>query len=209
MSSELPELVVADAEAWRRWLGAHHGEPGGIWLVLARKGTGTSATSAQPTSLNYDQALDEALCHGWIDGQVRRRDEATFRQRFTPRRARSPWSVRNVEIVARLTDEGRMHPAGQAEVKRARGDGRWDAAYAGPAGIQVPADLTEALAAAPRARAMFEILTSQNRYAVLHRIHSAKRADTRARRIARFVQMLALGETVYPQRRTLADQDGT
>ncbi|HZD68756.1 MAG TPA: YdeI/OmpD-associated family protein [Actinomycetes bacterium] len=199
MTDEPPELTVADAVAWRQWLGEHHETSAGVWLVLARQG------STQPTSLSYDQALDEALCHGWIDGQTRRRDAATYRQRFTPRRARSPWSKRNVGIVERLEREGRMHPAGVAEVERAKADGRWDAAYTGQASMAVPADLAAALAAQPRAQAMFDILTSQNRYAVLYRIASAKRADTRTRRIEKFVAMLACGETVYPQKRTLAD----
>ena len=193
------ELIVADAAAWRAWLGEHHESPPGVWLVLAKKGT------TQPTSLSYDQALEEALCHGWIDGQSQRRDEATYRQRFTHRRARSPWSARNVGIVTRLATEGRMHPAGVAEIERAKNDGRWDAAYAGPASIEIPADLAAALTAEPKAQAMFAILTSQNRYAVLYRIDSAKRPDTRARRIQQFVAMLARGETVYSQKRTLGD----
>jgi uncharacterized protein YdeI (YjbR/CyaY-like superfamily) len=194
-----PELVVADAAAWHDWLSENHTDPAGVWLVLARKGT------THPTSLTYDQALEEALCHGWIDGQVRRRDVGTFRQRYTPRRSRSPWSQRNVEIIARLTGEGRMHPAGLAEVERAKGDGRWEAAYPGQADIEVPDDLAAALGSDPRAAAMFEILTKQNRYAVLLRVHSAKRADTRERRITQFVEMLARGETVYPQRRKIGD----
>jgi uncharacterized protein YdeI (YjbR/CyaY-like superfamily) len=199
MAVELPQLIVADAAAWRKWLAANCEDPEGVWLVLAKKGT------TQPTSLSYEQALDEALCHGWIDGQVRRRDEATFRQRFTPRRARSQWSARNVEHIKRLTEQGLMHAAGQRAVAAAQADGRWDAAYAGPSKIEVPEDLAQALAAEPRARSMFEILTSQNRYAVLLRIASAKRSDTRARRIERFVAMLARGETVYPQRRKLPE----
>ena len=164
--------------------------------VLAKKGT------ENPTSLTYDQALEDAPCHGWIDGQARRRDEATYRQRFTPRRKRSAWSKRNTGIAERLHAEGRMHPAGQAEVERAKADGRWDAAYAGQASIEVPPDLAEALAAEPKAQAMFEALNSQNRYAVLYRITTAKRSDTRARRIAQFGAMLARGETVYPQKRS-------
>lgn len=199
MADDLPELIVTDAAAWRAWLNDHHDAQPGVWVVLARKGT------TDPTSLSYDQALDEALCHGWIDGQARRRDESTYRQRFTPRRARSPWSARNVGIIARLVDEGRMRPAGVAEVERARADGRWDAAYAGPAGMEVPADLAAALTAEPSAQAMFERLTSQNRFAVLYRIGSAKRADTRTRRIEQFVAMLARGETVYPQKRGASD----
>jgi len=197
VADDLPELTLADAAAWRAWLHSHHGDQRGVWLVLAKKGT------TDPTSLSYDQALDEALCFGWIDGQVRSRDEGTYYQRMTPRRSRSPWSARNVTIIARLSAEGRMQPPGVAEVERAKADGRWDVAYAGPASIEVPADLTAALAAESRAQAMFDVLTSQNRYAILHRIGQAKRADTRARRIEQFVAMLARGETFYPQRRTL------
>jgi len=193
MTDELPELIVGDAAAWREWLGENHGDPAGVWFVLAKKGT------QKPTSLTYDRALEEALCHGWIDGQTRRRDDATYRQRFTPRRKRSAWSKRNTGIAERLQAEGRMHPAGRAEVERAKADGRWEAAYAGPATMEVPPDLTEALAAEPKAQAMFETLNSQNRYAILYRIGTAKRADTRARRIREFVAMLARGETVYPQ----------
>lgn len=199
MAVQLPELIVADAAAWRVWLAEHHEESAGVSLVLARKGV------TGPTSLTYDEALEEALCYGWIDGQVQRRDEATYKQRFTRRRSRSSWSKRNVGIVDRLHAEGRMQPAGAAEVERARADGRWNAAYAGPAGIEVPPDLAAALAAEPAAQAMFEILTAQNRYAVLYRIGTAKRAETRSRRIEGFVAMLARGETVHPQKRTLAN----
>lgn len=197
MPQELPELVVPDAAAWRRWLTRNHANPVGVWLTIAKKGT------TKPTRLTYDDALIEALCFGWIDGQVRRNDELTYYQRFTPRRARSAWSRRNVEISERLIAEGRMHPAGLAHVERARADGRWTEAYAGPATIDVPDDLASALAAEPRAQAMFDILTSQNRYAVLYRVSQAKRQDTRAKRINDFVAMLARGETVYPQKRAL------
>ena len=197
VTEELPELIATDAQAWRTWLAERHTETAGVWLVLAKKGT------TEPTTLSYDQALEEALCYGWIDGQVRRRDERTYRQRFTPRRARSAWSERNVGIFERLSAEGRVQPAGHAAVEAAKADGRWQAAYAGPAGIAVPDDFAAALAAEPRAQAMFEILTSQNRYAVLYRIDNAKRRDTRARRIEQFVAMLARGETVYPQKRKL------
>jgi len=202
MADELPELIMRDAAAWRAWLAKHHADPTGVWLVLAKKGT------EKPTSLTYDQALEEALCHGWIDGQAGRRDEATYRQRFTPRRRRSAWSKRNTGIAERLIAEDRMRPAGHAEVERAKADGRWEAAYAGPASMEVPPDLAEALAAEPKAQAMFESLNSQNRYAVLYRIATAKRADTRARRIEQFVTMLARGETVYPQRPTSESEIG-
>jgi uncharacterized protein YdeI (YjbR/CyaY-like superfamily) len=197
VAEELQELIVRDARAWRRWLAENHSLDSGVWLVLAKKGT------TKPTALSYDEALDAALCHGWIDGQLKRRDELTYRQRFTPRRARSAWSKRNVAIAERLIADGEMHEVGLAAVAAAKADGRWDAAYAGPASIEPPDDLLAALAAEPRAQSMFELLTSQNRYAVLLRIHSAKRSDTRARRIEQFVAMLARGETVYPQRRKL------
>jgi uncharacterized protein YdeI (YjbR/CyaY-like superfamily) len=195
LSSADSELIVRDVAAWRAWLAEHHGETDGVWLVLAKKGT------VEPTSLGYDDALEEALCHGWIDGQVRRRDETTYKQRFTPRRKRSAWSKRNVGIAERLVAEGRMREAGHAELERAKSDGRWDAAYAGPATIEVPEDLAAALAAEPKAQQMFERLTSQNRYAVLYRVTTAKRAETRRRRIDEFVAMLARGETPYPQQR--------
>lgn len=186
---------MRDRAAWRRWLGRHHGELEGVWLVLAKKGT------TKPTSLDYDQALEEALCHGWIDGQVRRRDETTYRQRFTPRRRRSAWSKRNTEKAERLLAEGRMHPAGIAEMERAKADGRWTAAYRGSAEMEVPPELAVALAADPKALATFEALSRQNRYAILYRLATAKRADTRARRLEEFVAMLARGETIHPQKK--------
>ena len=190
---ELPELLVADDSEWRTWLTRHHAEPQGVWLVLAKKGT------TEPTTLSYDQALEEAICFGWIDGQLKSRDEATFRRRFTPRNARSPWSQRNVTIAERLLASGRMHRSGEAEVEKAKADGRWQTAYAGQAKAEVPEDLQKALLANPSAQAMFETLTSANRYAVLYRIGNAKKAETRARRIEQFVEMLARGETLHPQ----------
>jgi uncharacterized protein YdeI (YjbR/CyaY-like superfamily) len=196
-AAELPELIVPDSDAWREWLAAQHDRSSGVWLVLAKKGT------SDPTRLTYDLALDEALSQGWIDGQTGRRDEGTYRTRFTPRRSRSNWSARNVGIVSRLITEGRMQPAGLNQVEQAKADGRWEAAYAGQATMTVPADLDAALSAAPGARAMFEILNRQNRYAVLYRIESAKRPETRTRRIGQFVDMLTRGETIYPQKRTL------
>jgi uncharacterized protein YdeI (YjbR/CyaY-like superfamily) len=199
VAEELPELILADSAAWRTWLRANHASSNGVRLVLAKKGT------TEPTSLTYDEALDEALSHGWIDGQIGRRDETTFRRMFTPRRARSGWSARNVAMIDRLRSEGRMHPAGEAEVARAQADGRWDAAYAGQATIEIPADLAAALRAEPRAQAMFDVLTGQNRYAILLRTANAKQAATRARRIEQYVAMLARGETIYPQKKGIGD----
>jgi uncharacterized protein YdeI (YjbR/CyaY-like superfamily) len=202
MAEPLPELIVADAAAWRDWLRSNHANPAGVRLVLAKKGV------TEPTSLTYDEALDEALSHGWIDGQTGRRDDTTYRRLFTPRRARSGWSARNVAIIDRLRSEGRMQPAGEAEVARAQADGRWEAAYAGSATIEIPEDLSAALAADPRAQAMFDVLTSQNRYAILYRTSTAKQAATRTRRIEQFVAMLARGETVYPQRQSAPEKKG-
>lgn len=185
---------MPDAIAWRAWLADNHASSPGVWLVLTKK-------DGQVTELNYAAALDEALCFGWIDGQVARRDEATLRQRFTPRRPKSAWSRRNVEHIARLSAEGRLTPAGQAAVDAAKADGRWEAAYAGAAAGEIPPDLATALAGSPQARAMWDVLTSQNRYAITYRVGQAKRPETRARRIAEFVAMLERGETVHPQRR--------
>ncbi len=186
-------LIVPDVSAFRDWLRADGQMSDGVWLVLAKKGT------TDPTSLTYAEALDEALCHGWIDGQKRSRDTATFVQRFTPRRRASLWSKRNVGLVERLIADGRMQPAGLAEIERAKADGRWDAAYSGQASIEVPVDLAAALAASPAAAAMFATLNGTNRFAVLFRVETAKKADTRARRIEQLVSMLARGETIHPQ----------
>lgn len=193
------ELLLADAEAWRAWLQSNHATSDGVWLVVAKKG------AEAPTELLVTESLDEALCHGWIDGTRRSRDAVTFLQRYTPRRARSTWSKRNIELVTRLEADGRMHAAGRAEIERAKADGRWDAAYHGSAEQVVPDDLLAALARQPTALAMFQILTAQNRFAIVFRVDGAKRPETRARRIEKYVDMLARGETIYPQRRTLAD----
>jgi len=193
MADELPELIVADAAAWAAWLADRHATSNGVWLALAKQG------GQPPTRLTYRHALEEALCYGWIDGQVRRFDADSYRQRFTPRRKRSAWSKRNVELAERLIHEGRMKPAGEAAIEQARSDGRWHSAYAGSATIEMPDDLAEALAAEPKAAEMFARLTSQNRYAILYRLATARRADTRSRRLTTFVEMLARGETIYPQ----------
>ncbi|MEE6274266.1 YdeI/OmpD-associated family protein [Georgenia sp. MJ206] len=191
---ELEELLVPDAAAWRGWLAEHHGSSPGVWLVLHRKG-------GDVTTLTYAQALDEALCFGWIDGQAARRDAASTLQRMTRRRPTSPWSARNVSYVERLEAEGRMHPAGRAAVEAAKADGRWERAYAGPATTTVPADLAAAVAADPAAQAMFDVLTSANRFALVQRLDAVKRPETRARKLGEFVAMLARGETPYPQKR--------
>ncbi|MDO8731807.1 MAG: YdeI/OmpD-associated family protein [Actinomycetota bacterium] len=193
------ELVVADARVWRRWLKAHGSKDRVAWLVLAKKGV------TQPTKLTYAEALEEALCYGWIDGQKASRDASTFKQRFTPRRVHSQWSQRNIELVGRLIAEGRMTPQGLLMIEQAKADGRWDRAYAGQASMELPADFAMALDRCPKATAMFEILTKQNRYAILLRIDSAKREETRIRRLEQFIAMLERGETIYPQKRQLSE----
>lgn len=192
MAIELEELLVKDAAGWRAWLQAHHAQSPGVWLVLHKKG-------GSVTELDYDAALDEALCFGWVDGQLRRRDEESYCQRMTRRGPRSPWSARNVGHIQRLEAAGKMAAAGRAAVERAKADGRWEAAYSGAAEAEVPEDLAAAIAAVPRAQAMFEILTSVNRYALIYRTNAVKQAATRERKIAGFVEMLARHETPYPQ----------
>ena len=191
--AELEELVVADAAALRAWLLEHHATSPGVWLALAKKG-GTV------TTLTWQQAVDEALCVGWIDGQARKRDEETSSIRFTPRGPRSSWSQRNVGHVARLEQEGRMLPAGRAAVAAAQAAGRWETAYAPQSESEVPLDLATAIAADPAAQAMFDVLTRSNRFALIYRVESVKRAETRDRKIAEFVAMLARHETIHPQK---------
>ncbi|PZE40503.1 hypothetical protein DEJ21_00560 [Curtobacterium sp. MCSS17_006] len=188
---DIVDLVLPDVAAWRAWLDDHEHEPDGVWLVLAKKGV------TEPTTLTYDTALDEALCSGWIDGQRRGRDDSTYRQRFTPRRKASLWSQRNLGLVAALIAEGRMRERGHAEIERAKGDGRWDRAYAGSATATVPEELQAALDAAPAAAALFAELDATNRYAVLHRITTAPNATVRTNRLARLVGGLERGETPY------------
>ncbi|MGC4897446.1 YdeI/OmpD-associated family protein [Micromonospora sp. DT31] len=191
--AELDELIVADADGLRGWLSAHHATSPGVWLALTRKG-GTV------TTVTWQQAVDEALCFGWIDGQARKRDQESSWIRFTPRRPRSSWSQRNVAHVARLEAQGRMTPAGRAAVEAAKADGRWAAAYAPPSETEAPADLLAAVAADPAAQAMFDVLTRTNRFALVHRLNAVKRAETRERKIGEFVAMLARQETIHPQK---------
>lgn len=187
----LPVLAFPDAPAFDAWLAEHHADSPGLWLKIAKKGTGGPA-------LSYSDALDVALCHGWIDGQKGRLDDTHWLQRFTPRRPGSKWSKVNTARVAALISAGRMRPAGLREVERAKADGRWDAAYESQSAATVPEDLADALAADERAQAFFATLDSANRYAILYRIQDAKRPETRARRIAAFVAMLSEHKTLHP-----------
>ncbi|QDZ15178.1 YdeI/OmpD-associated family protein [Humibacter ginsenosidimutans] len=190
--ADRPILRLADADAWRSWLEENSASNSGVQLALAK---------GSAKGIRYAEALDEALCFGWIDGRKQSLSETEWLQTFTPRRAKSIWSKRNREHVERLEREGRMTDAGRGEVARAKADGRWDAAYAGSSTIEVPDDLAAALAASPEATAMFGTLTSQNRFAILFRIGNVKRAETRARKIAEYVAMLERGDTIYPQLR--------
>ena len=184
MAVELEELLVKDAAEWRSWLEQNHASSPGVWLVLHKKG-------GSVTELDYETALNEALCFGWIDGQGRRRDDESSFQRMTRRGPKSVWSARNVNRIGRLEAAGRMTEAGQAAVAAAKADGRWEAAYVGQAAAEVPEDLAAAIAADSAAQAMFDVLSSVNRYALIYRTNSVKQASTRARKIAGFVEMLA------------------
>ncbi|GAQ67074.1 hypothetical protein SsS58_07519 [Streptomyces scabiei] len=196
--TELDELIVADGAALRAWLLDNHTASPGVWLALTRKG-GTA------TTLTWQQAVDEALCFGWIDGQARKQDEESSRRRFTPLRPRSVWSQRNVANVARLEAAGLMQPAGRAAVDAAKADGRWTAAYAPSSEAKVPADLRVTIVADPAAQAMCEVLTKTNRFALLSRVSAIKRAETRTRKLAECVAMLVRHETIHPQRARPAD----
>lgn len=181
------QLLVHDVAEWRAWLAGHENESDGVWLVLAKKGV------TVPTSLTYQQALEEALCSGWIDGQRRSRDEHSFLQRYTPRRARSIWSKRNVALIAQLEESGRLRTRGLAEVDRARADGRWNRAYDGPATAEPPEALTVALAAAPDAAAAFARLSRTERFSVLHPLLTAPDNAVLARRVERAIARLSGG----------------
>jgi len=188
----LPTIPFASPTEWERWLDQHHAASGGVWIKMAKKDAGIE-------SVRYPEVLDCALCFGWIDGRREALDERYFLQRFTPRKPRSRWSRINREKAERLIEQGRMRPAGLAEVERAKADGRWEAAYEGQKRITVPDDLQRELDARPEAKAFFAALSSQNRYAILYRLQDARRPETRARRLERFVAMLEAGEAIYPQ----------
>jgi uncharacterized protein YdeI (YjbR/CyaY-like superfamily) len=177
-------LIVPGAQQWREWLEEHHHESTGVWLVLAKKGT------TEPTSLRYDEALEEALCLGWIDSQLQRRDEGTYQQRFTPRTDRSPWSKRNVGLISELRRAGRMHPAGEAQVRRAQEDGRWDAAYDAQSTMTIPDDLAMAFESVTNGRERFMALPRSEQFSVLYRLTTAKRESTRTRHITTCIERL-------------------
>ena len=189
--SSQPVLLFRRQKDWETWLDANHATSSGVWLRLAKKGSAIE-------SVSYGEALEVALCYGWIDAQKKGESEQAWLQRFTPRRARSIWSKVNREKAAALVQAGRMRPAGMEQVERARQDGRWNAAYDSPAGAEVPADLQAALDRNARAKAFFQKLDRANRYAILWRIQTAKKAETRAQRILRFIEMLNRREKLHP-----------
>jgi uncharacterized protein YdeI (YjbR/CyaY-like superfamily) len=185
----LPIVTFSSATEWEAWLEANP-DAEGVWIKIAKKSTPVE-------SVRYPEVLESALCFGWIDGRREALDAEHFLQCFTPRRARSKWSRVNRDTVERLAAEGRMRPAGLAEIERAKADGRWEAAYEGQRTMAVPDDLQRELDARPAAAAFFAQLSSQNRYSILFRLHDAKRAETRARRLAQYVEMLERGETLH------------
>jgi uncharacterized protein YdeI (YjbR/CyaY-like superfamily) len=187
----LPTIPFASPAEWEAWLGENHAVSPGVWIKMAKKEAGIE-------SVRYPDVLESALCFGWIDGRREALDDRYFLQRFTPRRSRSKWSRINRDTTERLIADGRMRPAGLSEVERAKADGRWEAAYEGQRTSAVPDDLQRELDARPKAKAFFAELGSQNRYAILYRLQEAKKPETRARRLAKFVAMLEAGETIHP-----------
>ena len=188
--TDLPTKAFTSTKTFTTWLAKNHATSDGLWLKIAKKDSGI-------TSVTYLEALDVALCYGWIDGQKAAYDGDWFLQRFTPRRAKSKWSKINRTKVTGLIERGLMQPAGQAEIDRAKADGRWDAAYGGQRTMEVPEDFLAALAKSKKASAFFETISRTNRYAILYRIHDAKKPETRAARIEKFVEMLKNGETIH------------
>jgi uncharacterized protein YdeI (YjbR/CyaY-like superfamily) len=189
--NDLPVVQFEDPQAWATWLDANHATSSGVWLRLAKKASGIA-------SVTYDEALEVALCYGWIDGQKKSYDEASWLQKFTPRGAKSIWSKVNREKAEQLITRGAMKAAGLVAVERAKQDGRWDAAYDSQSGASVPSDFQAALDQNEEAKAFFATLNSRNRYAILFRIQTAKKAETRTKRIAQFIRMLANHEMLYP-----------
>ncbi len=190
-SEELPIIGFATQSDWEAWLAEHYADPTGIWLKIAKKGAGV-------LSISYAEALEGALCYGWIDGQKKAFDEQHWLQKFTPRRVKSIWSQINCDKATALIEAGRIQPAGLRQIELAQADGRWDAAYASQSKATVPDELQQALDENPQARDFFLTLNSVNRYAIIFRIQTAKKAETRAARIQKSVEMLTKGEKLYP-----------
>jgi len=190
-AAPLATVRCKDTQAFTKWLAKHHASSAGVWLQIAKKDSGIA-------SVTHAEALEAALCHGWIDGQRNAMDAQYFLQKFTPRRARSTWSKVNCAKALALIESGDMQPAGLAEVERAKADGRWDAAYDAQSKMTVPDDLSALLAKNAKAKAFFESLDSHNRFAILFRLQTAKKSETRERRLVKFFDMLKRGEKIYP-----------
>ncbi len=184
-------LTFPDQAAWEAWLWLHHPEAGGVWLKMAKKG-------AKPATVSYDEALESALCYGWIDSQIGSYDRQFYLHKFSPRRPKSKWSKVNCQKAEALIEAGRMQPSGLAQVQLAKADGRWEAAYDPASQITVPPDLQEALEQNPEAKEFFASLNGINRYAILHRIQEAKKTETRTKRIKQYVEMLSNKQKIYP-----------
>lgn len=189
--SQLPIIPFASQKAWGKWLKANHQVSAGVWMQLAKK-------ASDVPSITYAEAIEIALCYGWIDGQKQRHNAEAWLQKFTPRGRKSIWSKINREKALALIEDGKMKAAGLAEVERAKQDGRWEQAYDSPGKATVPSDLQAALNNNPRAKAFFATLEGRNRYAILWRVQTAKKAETRVKRIALFVEMLERGEKIHP-----------
>lgn len=188
----LPIRFFATLSGWEAWLKENHLSSPGVWTRVAKK-------AAAYSSASYAELVDGALCYGWIDGQKASYDESSYLQRFTPRKPKSGWSKTNRKRALALIDEGRMTPSGLSAIEAARANGQWDAAYDSASSAPVPADLADALDASPRAKEFFGALSSANRYAILYRLQTAKRPETRAARLAKFIGMLEKHETIHPQ----------
>lgn len=187
---EFSVIILKTPEAWRAWLEKHHNTEQGVWFTFFKKASGKQG-------ITYAQALDEALCYGWIDGQVKKNDEDSWLQKFTPRRIRSMWSHRNTQYVTRLIEEGKMTPAGQAEIDRAKADGRWDVAYSSPKNMEMPEDFMNELSKNKNAYEFFKTLNKTNTYAIAWRLQTAKKPETRERRMKVLLEMLAKGEKLH------------
>ena len=185
-----PILAFASQDEWETWLEAEHADSDGVWLKFAKKGSGVE-------TVVYAEALEVALCYGWIDSQVKTLDERFYLQKFTPRRAKSKWSRINRDKIEELTKQGRLRPAGLAEVELAKADGRWETAYAPASSLEIPDDLQAALDASPKAAEFWAVLNKSNRFAILYQLQDAKKPGTRARRLEKFVGMLERREKLY------------
>lgn len=190
MTKELPVIPFASAADLEQWIATNYKQSDGIWLKIAKKASGI------PT-ITYDEALDIALCYGWIDGQLNKLDDQFYLQKFTPRRPRSTWSKRNIENVARLIAGGRMQPAGQTEIDAAKADGRWDAAYDAQSNMEIPQDFLDTLQKHPHAEAFFGTLNRTNIFAIVWRLQTAKKPETRQRRLDTIIAMLERGEKFH------------